>query len=226
MIPIITRPTKEETRKYSKLQADCKELEIPYIKAKVIAKVFGKDGKLISDHEQFGHSFTRNFYNCVLSTMGLKNATDVTFGAGLISGKSTAGAIVDGLWSLGGSGGGNFDTPTGYGFADGAGDNTFGIQVGTGTNPESFEDYVLQTFLLMLPRISLWLLTRLERKHGLSLIRDFLTIIPQVRLLLPKARSYPKHIQVLASLCVYILVMFFPPHRQLLLPVSYIWLTF
>jgi len=86
-----------------------------------------------------------------------KDTDDDTFGAGKLSFKDTDGALLYGDWGLN-IGGAIYNQGVGhtstihsvdgtvyYGLRADVDDDTYGIQIGSGTNAESFEDYVLQT---------------------------------------------------------------------------------
>ena len=135
--------TKEE-RQYERLRKLGQELHIPIPEAFLTLEVFDKNGKLIQRHKQRSHSWVRNAYNVLFSQFAGKNVDDATFGAGLLSLKKTDGGIQFSE-KCGGTSTNVDDTQFGY-RADG-GDDTYGILVGSGTNAESLEDYVLQTQL-------------------------------------------------------------------------------
>ncbi|GAJ11171.1 unnamed protein product, partial [marine sediment metagenome] len=120
------------------------ELHIPIPEAFLTLEVFGKNGKLLQRHHQRSHSWVRNAYNHLFSQLDAKNVSDSTFGAGKLSIKSTSGAVKYGAFSVGVREDQNQDA-VGIGYLAGAGVPTFGIQVGSGENAESFEDFQLQT---------------------------------------------------------------------------------
>ena len=128
--------------KYREMRRLGQLLHIPTIEAFLALEVFDKDGQPIWSHRQRSHSWVRNAYNSIFTQLAGKNADDATFGAGKLSGKNTAGAMVTGEGVLGIAE--NADG-TAYGYRSSAGDDTFGILVGSGTNAESLEDFALQT---------------------------------------------------------------------------------
>jgi len=137
-----------EEREYQQLRSLAQKLHIPIPEAFWELEVRDKDGRIIQRHRQRSHSWVRNAYNLLLSEMASKDANDSTFGAGLLSIKDTGGITrygSDGACVCRGLGYG-FEASS-YAYRCPAGDNSHGIQVGSGTNAESFEDYVLQTLI-------------------------------------------------------------------------------
>ncbi|MBA7548235.1 hypothetical protein ES705_40683 [subsurface metagenome] len=135
----------KEEQKYERLRKLGQELHIPVPEAFWEFEVFDRSGKLIQRHRQRSHSWTRNAYNLLLGQMAAKNLDDATFEAGKLSLKQTSGAITTGYgYSIAVSQ--DYEDPTSGYMASAAG-NTHGIQVGSGTDAESFEDYVLQTLI-------------------------------------------------------------------------------
>ncbi|MBA7542366.1 hypothetical protein ES705_34687 [subsurface metagenome] len=143
----------KEEQRYRQLRRLAKELHIPMHEAFLELEVRDKAGRLILHHRQRSHSWTRNAYNLLFCELAGKDGDDGTFGAGLLSLKDTSEAIKSGsapacityatsvlqyMKSV--------DSTT-AGYRGGVGDATQGIQVGTGTNAESFEDYALQTLI-------------------------------------------------------------------------------
>ena len=135
----------KEERQYKQLRKLGQELHIQIPEAFLTLEVFDKDGKLIQRHKQRSHSWVRNAYNLLfVSTAGKGCTGTATFGPGEINVKDTGGTIqgVDGD-NLALAVGSPDDVSSGY--RAGAGIDTFGILVGSGTNAESFVDYFLQT---------------------------------------------------------------------------------
>lgn len=114
------------------------KLHTPILKTSWKIDVFDKQGNLLSSHKQPGHSWTRNYYNWIFSQMSGIPYADGVFGAGNLNHKDTGGTIrtsaVNAMYS----------TTVTY-WRGVAADDTYGIQVGIGTNAEDFEDYKLQT---------------------------------------------------------------------------------
>ncbi len=134
----------KEERRYNRLRKLAQELHIPMPEAFITLEVFDKAGKLIQRHHQRSHSWTRNAYNGLFSVMASKDLDDAAvFEAGKLSMKDTSADIQSGDNPLG------YYTYTldgmAYGYRSGAGEDTWGILVGSGENAESFENYVLQT---------------------------------------------------------------------------------
>ncbi len=140
-----------EEHKYEELKKLGTELHIPIFEAFLKMEVLDGDGKLVQEHSQRSHSWVRNAYNMMFSSLAGKDADDSTFEAGKLSGKDTNGLVAYGdypfAFYLGKSISpyGNSADGTGMGYRCVAGSDTYGIQVGSGTNAESFEDYALQT---------------------------------------------------------------------------------
>ncbi|MBA7690742.1 hypothetical protein ES703_99274 [subsurface metagenome] len=130
----------KEERKYEQLRKLGQELHIPIPEAFWEFEVFDKDHNLIQRHRQRSHSWVRNAYNLLLSQMAGKNLDDAgTFGAGYLNIKWTYGTVVSGakVASIGSG------EQSGNSYRAPAGSNNHGIQVGTATDAESLEDYVL-----------------------------------------------------------------------------------
>lgn len=106
----------------------------PLVPKVTLRLVSSKGDKIISDHVQPAHSWTRNFYNWLsyLCTQNLSSGS--TFGAGYLSMKDVGGTIRNlpvvamGFYNLGA-----------------VGNDAYGIVVGTGTTAESFDSYAMAT---------------------------------------------------------------------------------
>jgi len=113
------------------------------IKVKLDIEVRDKDGKIIQKHSQKSHSFLLNFLKA------LRNLFDVYVGTQVTGTYYTA----NGVESITDpSGLANTQTIIGnttpimvLGVKASSGDATFGIQIGSGTNPVSINDYNLQS---------------------------------------------------------------------------------
>lgn len=138
----------KEEQDYTRLRKLGQELHLPIPEAFLTLEVFDRNGKLIQRHHQRSHSWVRNAYNLLLCNLAGKNLDDAgVFGAGLLSIKDTAAAIQDGSRGAG-AGAYNADwESSGKAYRAAAASNIHGIQVGSGTNAEDFEDYVLQTLI-------------------------------------------------------------------------------
>jgi len=132
-----------EEARYEKLRKLGQELHIPISETFWELEVRDKDGEVIQSLRQRSHSWVRNAYNHMFSQLAVKNGSSGTFGPGYLNVKDTSGTV---RYATGPIGNSNADLDgTTYGCRGPAGDDSWGIQVGSGTNPESFEDYMLQT---------------------------------------------------------------------------------
>ena len=131
-------------RKYQQLRRLGQELKIPTFEAFLELEVRNRSGQIMHHHRQRSHSWVRNAYNHLFCQMAAKDANDATFGAGKLSGKQTNGTV-RGIGYPFGYGESNSVDGTSYGLRAAAGIDTKGIQIGSGTNAETFEDYALQT---------------------------------------------------------------------------------
>lgn len=139
-----------EEQKYRELRRLGQELHLPIPEAFWELEVRTRDGRIIQHLKQRSHSWVRNAYNAMFCQLAGKDASDTTFGAGKISGKDTGGAVRTFSRALGTDYNGSCDglTPgTGHGYRGAAASDSTGIVVGSGTAPESFEDYALQTLI-------------------------------------------------------------------------------
>jgi len=134
--------------KWEQFEKLAQELHVPFPKTFITLEVFDKEGRLIHKHKQRGHSWTRNAYNILFCQLDAKNPSDNTFAAGKLSLKDTGGNIrysttkpINYYYNY------SLDTTGTYGYLAAAGLATYGILVGSGTNAESFENYVLQTLI-------------------------------------------------------------------------------
>lgn len=143
----------KEEQQYSQLRKLAQELHIPIFEAFLELEVRDKDGKVIYQHRQRSHSWCRNAYNMMFSQLAGKDADDDTWGAGKLSVKDTGNTLRhgDGPISIGNIASDSslrsvdFAAVSSGGLRAIAGDDDYGILIGSGTNAESFEDYVLQT---------------------------------------------------------------------------------
>ena len=132
-----------EEARYEQLRKLGQELHIPISETFWELEVRGGDGKVMQRLKQRSHSWVRNAYNHMFCQLSGKNGNYSTFGAGKLCVKDTSGTTRYASTPIGQS---DADTDgTTYGYRGQAGNDTWGIQVGSGTNPESFEDYMLQT---------------------------------------------------------------------------------
>jgi hypothetical protein len=122
------------------------ELGIPIPQAFLEMEVFNSKGESIQHFKYRSHSWTRTGYNIFFANIAGKLSAGA-YGAGTLALKDTGGVTRVNATNLVGMSQGQAealnDAETGYrGIANAV---IKGILVGTGTNAESFEDYVLQT---------------------------------------------------------------------------------
>ena len=134
----------KEDRKYERLKKLGQELHVPIPELFLALEVRDKKGRPIQGHCKRCHSFGRNVYNYILSSLFAKNCPDSTFEAGKLSMKVTSGTVRYGSYGAGIIAQTNFES---NGPTAGAGVDTHGILVGSGVAAESFEDYALQTLI-------------------------------------------------------------------------------
>jgi hypothetical protein len=116
----------KEEAKFAELKAMCRELHVPAPPGIMIGlKVHDKNGILVFDDVQRGHSITRNWYNSILYTaMGIKTVGS-TYAAGSMCCRDTTGLIQSTY------------IYAGY-------DSSYnGIIVGAGDTEFAFENYIL-----------------------------------------------------------------------------------
>ncbi|MFH1031139.1 MAG: hypothetical protein V1767_01010 [Chloroflexota bacterium] len=149
MKPNIILPSKKEERDIAKLQKDGLRLHTPIPIVRITLEVTNKN-KLIQKYETFSHSWVRNAYNHIVSQLMFINGSDAAFGAGFINAKDTSNTVRNAGGQLY-NGSYNQDTEqvdaTSTGVRSPAANALLGIQVGSGVNVESFEDYVLQALI-------------------------------------------------------------------------------
>lgn len=145
-IPKYIEPVASE-EKYQRLAKLGQELGIPIPETFLEMEVVMPNGNVLTHFKQRSHSWVRNAYNLLLSTMASKNLDSGVgeYGAGYLSIKTTAAAVARA--AVGGfvnevlgameTGGGN------GGFLAAAADATIGIQVGSDDTAEAFDDYKL-----------------------------------------------------------------------------------
>jgi len=80
----------EEEKKFAELRDKCKDLKVPPPPDVHIGFQVHKDGKLIFDDKQRGHSWTRNFYN-FRAGIGTNGTLSGSFGVGSLIGKNISG---------------------------------------------------------------------------------------------------------------------------------------
>ena len=135
-----------EEDKFRKMRDMCRELKMPSPPEVFIGiKVHDKNGVLVLDDIERGHSWTRNFYNMLYGTSAYSiGSNSNNFGAGYQTGKNTSGTVeysasytpaamqsqynMGPLWSN-------------------TGDAAKGIVVGTGDTAFSVEQFTLATLI-------------------------------------------------------------------------------
>ena len=147
--PIYIEP-KESEEKFQRLSKLGLELGIPVMDVFLTIQVRDARRKVIEHFKQRSHSWTRNAYNMLLCQMAALNGNDSTFGAGKLSIKDTAAGVNYGAFTIGQYTQASLLTANGYNGSSGS--NAQGIQFGTDSTAESFEDYhlmVMYQFLLI-----------------------------------------------------------------------------
>lgn len=134
----------EEEALYEQLRKLGQRLHIPIPEAFWELEVRDGNGKVIRCLKQRSHSWVRNAYNVIFSMLAGKDGDDATFEAGKLNLKRTDGVIYSGSYPLQYYQRATIDA-TSQGYRGPAGQDEWGILLGSGTNPESFEDYGLQT---------------------------------------------------------------------------------
>jgi len=145
MTKLYIEPASSE-RKYRRLAALGKELGVPVPQAFLEMEVTMPDGRVVHHHRQRSHSWVRNAYNILFSGLAEVNlnAIGAAFGAGSLWVKDTSGVLLSGAFAAGPQVNVSIAL-AGKGYISGAGLVLMGIDVGSGANVESFEDFVLQT---------------------------------------------------------------------------------
>ena len=115
------------------------QVSLPVLKAFLELEVKDKNGSVIHKISGESHSWVRNAYNHLFSQIAAVNCLS----ADGLSVKDTGGAERTGNFPVGYSDySQNFKTD-GHGYKAAAADTTRGIVVGTGSDPEDFDDYAL-----------------------------------------------------------------------------------
>lgn len=145
-----------EGAEYQELRLMGGRLHVPVFEAFWLLEVMDREGRPVRSLRQRSHSFVRNAYNHLISQLAAKNGDGgAVFGGGFINIKDTSGSVRSGaLPILTGHDSNSSSTQsldfasTGQGVLATAGTDTKGIVVGSGANPESFEDFALQSRIL------------------------------------------------------------------------------
>lgn len=134
----------EEERQYEKLRKLGKELHIPTFEAFLELEVRDKDGKVIHHHRQRSHSWVRNAYNLLFTTMAAVAAEAATnLKVVMTSGADRESSIL--AIAVGDTTTSGVSIIVGSAYFAAAGIDTMGIVVGTGVGAEDFEGYALGT---------------------------------------------------------------------------------
>jgi hypothetical protein len=131
-----------EEARYEQLRKLGKELHIPISETFWELEVKDKDGKVIQSLKQRSHSWVRNAYNLMFCYLAGKDLSNSGFGAGYLSLKDTSNGIRYGAGPVCLNQSSTVDS-TSMGYRAPAGNDAYGILVGSGTNPEDFESYAL-----------------------------------------------------------------------------------
>jgi hypothetical protein len=139
----------KEERNWHKVKELATKLHIPLPEVFWEFEVFDRDGNRIQHYKQRSHSWVRNAYNLLFCQLASLNPNDSTYGPGQLNIKLPSGSLKYSSTVLFVGYSTNYsvesDATKYRGYRGGAGEDTVGIMVGSGTNPESFEDYNLQT---------------------------------------------------------------------------------
>lgn len=140
-----TNEMSNEEAQYEELRKLGQRLHVPIPEAYWECEVRDGGGNVIQTLKQHSHSWVRNAYNMMFCYLAGKDLNHNSFGAGYLSLKDTGGTVRYGGGGVCHSNTTSLDTVSGWGYRGSAGNDTYGILVGSGTNPESFEDYALQS---------------------------------------------------------------------------------
>lgn len=98
-----------------------------------------KDGDVLYEETERAHSWTRNAYNLLVSTMCACNCNGTSFGDGQINFKTTAGTVSGAPMAIT-LNQANVETGSAEGFVGKAGVDTRGIVIGTSDSAYNFDD--------------------------------------------------------------------------------------
>lgn len=135
----------EEEAKFDALRKNCRDLGVPFPPEIHIGfEVVDKNGDLIFEDRQRGHSWTRNFYNFMYSTLTDGPGTGTTFEAGEMNIANTGGGATGGS---GHTAARSSMTLLGYGHTNNSTSNSYGIVVGTSDSSFDVEHFQLQALV-------------------------------------------------------------------------------
>jgi len=133
----------EDERLYEELRKLGQRLHIPAPEAFWEIEVRDGSGQITQRFKQRSHSWVRNAYNMMFCYLAGKDLSNNGFGAGYLSLKDTSNNVRNGSGAVCVSQTSTLDG-TSMGYRGPAGNDTYGILVGSGINPEDFESYALQ----------------------------------------------------------------------------------
>jgi len=138
--------TIEEAR-FEALRKNCRDLGVPAPpEIHINFKVHDKNGDLVFEDKQRGHSWTRNWYNAALSGMtGVTSTHASIFGAGQLNGKKIVGTVIGDSTKGAGCNGYYFEQEQVYQAKPGSTFN--GIVVGTNDTAFSANHYAMQSLI-------------------------------------------------------------------------------
>ena len=133
-----------EEARYEQIRKLGQELHLPIPEAFWEVEVRDQTGRVIQRFRQRSHSWVRNAYNMMFCYLAGKDLDQGSFGAGYLSLKDTGGSVQYGSSPVCLGRAVSTDT-TSWGYRGPAGYDSYGILVGSGINPDNFEDYALQS---------------------------------------------------------------------------------
>ena len=139
----MNREKREEAR-FEELRKLGQELHVPIAESFWELEVRDRDEKVVQHLRQRSHSWVRNAYNMMFCYLAGKDLDNSSFGSGYLSLRDTNGAVQYGNGPVCLGQAVSTDS-TSWGYRGPAGNDAYGILVGSGTNPEDFESYALHT---------------------------------------------------------------------------------
>jgi hypothetical protein len=129
----------KEEAKFAELKDKCRELKVLAPPEIMIGLQVHEGGVLTFDDVQRGHSWTRNFYNTLLSFYSLCGGTSASFGAGYINAKATTAGVANGDRTIYVAN----SATSAHGIIEDATTGNYGIKIGTDDTAFSPEQYTL-----------------------------------------------------------------------------------